>query len=160
MLFITTANVLDTIPPPLRDRMEVLELPGYTEEEKLAIARDHLVAKQVDQPRPDQEALIFTEPGLRAVIRGYTREAGVRNLEREVGAICRKIARRRAEGDEAKVKVTPEFVHELLGAPRFMDEEVKDRTKQSRRGHRHGVDAGGRRRAVRRGLSAWPATAR
>ncbi len=129
VLFITTANVLDTIPAPLRDRMEVLELPGYTEEEKLAIARDHLVAKQVLNHGLNKAQVTFTDAGLRAVIRGYTREAGVRNLEREIGAICRKIARRRAEGDEAKVKVTPEFVHEVLGAPRYMEEEVKDRTR-------------------------------
>jgi len=129
VLFITTANVLDTIPPPLRDRMEVLELPGYTEEEKLAIARDHLVAKQIENHGLTNKHVAFTDAGLRTVIRGYTREAGVRNLEREVGAICRKIARRRAEGDEGKVKVTPEFVEELLGAVRFMGEEVKDRTK-------------------------------
>jgi ATP-dependent Lon protease len=129
VLFITTANVLDTIPAPLRDRMEVLELPGYTEEEKLAIARDHLVAKQVQNHGLTKAQLTFTDQGLRTVIRGYTREAGVRNLEREIGAICRKIARRRAEGAEDKVKVTPELVHELLGAPRYMDEEVKDRTR-------------------------------
>jgi ATP-dependent Lon protease len=129
VLFITTANVLDTIPAPLRDRMEVLELPGYTEEEKLAIARDHLVAKQVQNHGLSKAQVTFTEQGLRAVIRGYTREAGVRNLEREIGAICRKIARRRAEGNEEKLKVTLELVHELLGAPRYMDEEVKDRTR-------------------------------
>ncbi len=129
VLFITTANVLDTIPPALRDRMEVLELPGYTEEEKLAIARDHLVSKQIQNHGLTNKHVTFTDAGLRAIIRGYTREAGVRNLEREVGAICRKIARRRAEGDEGKVKVTPEFVEELLGAMRFMGEEVKDRTK-------------------------------
>jgi ATP-dependent Lon protease len=129
VLFITTANVLDTIPPPLRDRMEVLELPGYTEEEKLAIAREHLVAKQVQNHGLSKAQVTFSDAGLRSVIRGYTREAGVRNLEREIGAICRKIARRHAEGDEEKVKVTPEFVHELLGAPRYMDEEVKDRTR-------------------------------
>ncbi|MCC7124633.1 MAG: endopeptidase La [Acidobacteria bacterium] len=130
VLFITTANVLDTIPGPLRDRMEILELAGYTEEEKLAIARDHLVAKQVQNHGLTNKHVTFTDGGLRTVIRGYTREAGVRNLEREIGAICRKIARRRAEGDEAKVRVTPELVHELLGAPRFMDEEVEHRTKQ------------------------------
>jgi ATP-dependent Lon protease len=129
VLFITTANVLDTIPPPLRDRMEVLELPGYTEEEKLAIARDHLVAKQVQNHGLNKSQITFPDQGLRAVIRGYTREAGVRNLEREIGAICRKIARRRAEGDEEKVRVTPEFVHQLLGAPRYLEEEVKDRTR-------------------------------
>jgi ATP-dependent Lon protease len=130
VLFITTANVLDTIPGPLRDRMEVLELAGYTEEEKLAIARDHLVGKQVQNHGLTPKQVTFTDPGLRAVVRGYTREAGVRNLEREVGAICRKIARRRAEGDEAKIRVTPELVHELLGAPRFLQEEVEQRTKQ------------------------------
>jgi ATP-dependent Lon protease len=130
VLFITTANVLDTIPGPLRDRMEVLELAGYTEEEKLAIARDHLVAKQVLNHGLTSKQVTFSDPGLRAIIRGYTREAGVRNLEREIGAICRKIARRRAEGDEAKIRVTPELVSELLGAPRFMEEEVEQRTKQ------------------------------
>jgi ATP-dependent Lon protease len=130
VLFITTANVLDTIPGPLRDRMEVLELAGYTEEEKLAIARDHLVAKQVRNHGLTSKQLTFADGGLRAIIRGYTREAGVRNLEREIGAICRKIARRRAEGDEAKIRVTPELVHELLGAPRFLEEEVEQRTKQ------------------------------
>jgi ATP-dependent Lon protease len=129
VLFITTANVLDTIPAPLRDRMEVLELPGYTEEEKLAIARDHLVAKQVQNHGLNKSQVSFTDQGLRTVIRGYTREAGVRNLEREIGAVLRKLARRRAEGDEDKVKVTPELVNELLGAPRYMDEEVKDRTR-------------------------------
>jgi ATP-dependent Lon protease len=130
VLFITTANVLDTIPGPLRDRMEVLELAGYTEEEKLAIAREHLVAKQVQNHGLTSKHVSFSDPALRAVIRGYTREAGVRNLEREIGAICRKVARRRAEGDEAKIRVTPELVNELLGAPRFMDEEVEQRTKQ------------------------------
>ena len=100
VLFITTANVLDPVPPALRDRMEVLEIPGYTEEEKLAIARDHLVQKQVTNHGLTPEQLTITDDALRAVIRGYTREAGVRNLEREIGALCRKAARRRAEGDE------------------------------------------------------------
>jgi ATP-dependent Lon protease len=130
VLFITTANVLDTIPGPLRDRMEVLELAGYTEEEKLAIARDHLVAKQVQNHGLTSKHVTFADGGLRAIIRGYTREAGVRNLEREIGAICRKIARRRAEGDETKIRVTPELVYELLGAPRYLEEEVEQRTKQ------------------------------
>ena len=130
VLFITTANVLDTIPPPLRDRMEVLEIAGYTEEEKLNIATDHLVAKQVKNNGLTSEYLRFTPAGLRQVIRGYTREAGVRNLEREIGSLCRKAARRRAEGDETPIEVTPEVVVEMLGAPRFLDEEVKDRTKE------------------------------
>jgi ATP-dependent Lon protease len=130
VLFITTANVLDPIPPALRDRMEVLELPGYTEEEKLAIARDHLVDKQVANHGLTAEQLAITDAALRTVIRGYTREAGVRNLEREIGAVCRKAARRRAEGDESPLVVTPEVVVEMLGAPTFMDEEMEERTKE------------------------------
>ncbi|MBI2222758.1 MAG: endopeptidase La [Acidobacteria bacterium] len=129
VMFITTANVLDTIPAALRDRMEVLELPGYTEDEKLNIAREHLVGKQVKNHGLTPEQIALTDAGLSAVIRGYTREAGVRNLEREIGALCRKVARRRAEGDEQTVTITPEVVMEMLGAPRFLDEELEERTK-------------------------------
>jgi ATP-dependent Lon protease len=129
VLFLTTANVMDPIPPALRDRMEVLELAGYTEEEKLKIAFEHLVAKQVKNHGLTPEQLEFTEPAVREVIRGYTREAGVRNLERELGALCRKVARRRAEGDETKVVISPEVVVEMLGAPSFLDEEIENRTK-------------------------------
>ena len=130
VLFITTANVLDPIPPALRDRMEVLELPGYTEEEKLVIATEHLLGRQIENHGLTAEQVIFTEEALRGVIRGYTREAGVRNLEREIGALCRKVARRRAEGDESPVEITPETVVEMLGAPKHPDEEVADRTKR------------------------------
>ena len=130
VLFITTANVLDPIPPALRDRMEVLEVPGYTEEEKLAIARDHLVEKQVKNHGLTPEQFAITDAALGAVIRGYTREAGVRNLEREIGALCRKAARRRAEGREDPLIVTPDVVGELLGAPAFMDEEMAERTRE------------------------------
>ena len=129
VLFITTANILDPVPPALRDRMEVLELAGYTEEEKLAIARDHLVGRQVPNHGLTEKQVTFTEAGLRVIIRGYTREAGVRNLEREIGAICRKVARKRAEGHQARIKVTPDMVHQFLGAPRFLDEELEERTK-------------------------------
>ena len=129
VLFITTANVLDPIPPALRDRMEVLELPGYTEDEKLMIATDHLVGRQIPNHGLTAEQIQFTEPALRAIIGGYTREAGVRNLEREIGALCRKVARKRAEGSEDPVEVTPDAVVEMLGAPKFLDEEVVDRTK-------------------------------
>jgi len=129
VLFITTANVLHPIPPALRDRMEVLEIPGYTEEEKLAIAREHLVSKQVGNHGLTAEQLTITDAALAAVIRGYTREAGVRNLEREIGALCRKAARRRAEGDESPLTVTPDVVVELLGAPTYLDEEIEERTK-------------------------------
>ena len=129
ILFITTANFLDPVPPALRDRMEVLELPGYTDEEKLTIAREHLVGRQIENHGLSSDHLRFEGPALQAVIRGYTREAGVRNLEREIGAVCRKVARRRAEGDEAPVVVTPDTVTEMLGAPTFHDEEVAERTK-------------------------------
>jgi len=129
VLFITTANVLDPVPPALRDRMEVLEIPGYTEEEKLAIAREHLVQKQVTNHGLRPEQFSITDEALRTVIRGYTREAGVRNLEREIAALCRKAARRRAEGDEAPVTITPAVVVAMLGAPTFMDEEMEERTK-------------------------------
>jgi len=129
VLFITTANVLDPIAPPLRDRMEVLELVGYTEEEKLQIAIEHLVARQVENHGLTAEKITFTDDALRAVIRGYTREAGVRNLEREIGALCRKVARRHAEGTDEAITIAPETVTELLGVPRFEDEEVAERTK-------------------------------
>jgi len=129
VLFLTTANVLDPVPPALRDRMEVLELAGYTEEEKLKIAFEHLIAKQVTNHGLTGEQVEFTEPAIRSVIRGYTREAGVRNLEREIGALCRKVARRRAEGDEARVVISPDVVMAMLGAPVFLDEEIENRTK-------------------------------
>ena len=130
VLFITTANVLDTVPPALRDRLEVLEIAGYTEEEKLAIATDHLIAKQVKNHGLTADVIRFTPEAVRQIIRGYTREAGVRNLERELAAICRKAARRRAEGDERAVEVTPDLVVELLGAPKHLDEEMEERTKE------------------------------
>ncbi len=129
VLFITTANVLDPVPPALKDRMEVLEIAGYTEEEKLKIATDHLVDKQVKNHGLTSEFIRFTPEALRQVIRGYTREAGVRNLEREIGALCRKVARRRAEGSETLIEITPATVIEMLGAPRFLEEEMEERTK-------------------------------
>jgi len=130
VLFITTANVLDPVPPALRDRMEVLEIPGYTEEEKLAIACEHLVQKQIGNNGLTPDQLTIGDDALRLVIRGYTREAGVRNLEREIGALCRKAARRRAEGDERPLAITPEVVVALLGAPLFLDEEMEERIKE------------------------------
>ena len=130
VLFITTANILDPIPAALRDRMEVLEIPGYTEEEKLAIARDHLVQKQITNHGLTAEQVTIADDALRTVIRGYTREAGVRNLEREIAALCRKAARRRAEGDDSPLTITPTVVVEMLGAPTFLDEEIEERTKE------------------------------
>src|SRR5881296_807672 len=130
VLFITTANVMDTVPPALRDRMEVIPLAGYTEEEKVAIAQRHLVLKQAREhglePVMDVE---FTPEALRLLARGYTREAGVRNLEREIASVCRKIARRRAEGQTDAMRITPDVVTSFLGVPRFELEEVEERTR-------------------------------
>ena len=130
VLFITTANVLDTVPPALRDRMEIIELPGYTEEEKVQIARKHLVPKQTrDHGLLEDDHIRWTDAALTHLIRCYTREAGLRNLEREIAAITRKMAKRRVEGHTAPVEVTPDLVGELLGAPRFLVEELEERTR-------------------------------
>ncbi|MCC6731238.1 MAG: endopeptidase La [Chthonomonadales bacterium] len=128
VLFITTANMLDTILPPLRDRMEIIEIAGYTEEEKTAIAQQHLVPKQVSEHGIDGR-VTFTTGALAAVIRGYTREAGVRSLERQIAAICRKATRSFAEGREEPLTVEPESVEEFLGAPRFEREELDERLR-------------------------------
>ncbi len=129
VLFITTANTLDTIPPPLRDRMEVLQLSGYTDEEKLSIAQGFLVPKQLAYHALKPEELILEPDAIRAVIRGYTREAGVRNLDREIATICRKAAREIAEGRQGPVRVTAEAVPAYLGRPRFF-EDVAERTER------------------------------
>jgi ATP-dependent Lon protease len=130
VLFITTANVIDNVPAPLRDRMEVINLAGYTEEEKVAIARRHLVPKQARQHGLEPGTDIAFEPeAIRLLARGYTREAGVRSLEREIASVCRKVARRRAEGDTEAVRVTPDVVVSFLGVPRFELEEVEQRTR-------------------------------
>jgi ATP-dependent Lon protease len=131
VMFITTANLLDPIPGPLRDRMEIIELPGYTEQEKVEIARRHLCPKQAaEHGLALDRDIAFTEPALRLLVRNYTREAGVRGLEREIAALCRKVARRRAEGDATPVTVDPERVTALLGAPRFLlEEEIAERTR-------------------------------
>ena len=125
VMFITTANVLDTIPAPLRDRMEILQLSGYTEEEKLHIAQQYLVPRQVRENSLRADEISFCEDALRRVIRDYTREAGVRNLEREIGTICRKVATRIAEGHQGAVEVTPELVAEYLGPARFFFEAAE-----------------------------------
>jgi ATP-dependent Lon protease len=130
VLFVTTANVMDTVPAPLRDRMEVIHLAGYTEEEKIAIARKHLVPKQATEHGLTADVdVTFTPEALRLLARGYTREAGVRNLEREIASVCRKIARRRAEGDTEPHTVTPDMVTGFLGVPRFESEELEERTR-------------------------------
>ncbi|MDO8589199.1 MAG: endopeptidase La [Armatimonadota bacterium] len=130
-MFITTANILDTILPPLRDRMEVLELGGYTEEEKLEIAKRHLLPKQLaEHGLKADEHISFLDDAITAITRGYTREAGVRNLEREIASVCRKVTREFAEGRTEAVKVDAERVSQYLGAPRFLHEEIKDRTSE------------------------------
>jgi len=127
VLFIATANTLDTIPGPLRDRMEVLTLAGYTDEEKVGIARDYLIPKQLVAHGLAAHELSFEPEALRQIVRGYTREAGVRNLEREIAAVARKVARRLAEGESEPVRITGDNLVEYLGRPRFFD-EVADRT--------------------------------
>lgn len=128
VLFICTANILDPIPPALRDRMEVIELPGYTEEEKLEIAKRHLIPKQAQEHGLKlHEQIAFTDKAVVKLIREYTREAGLRNLEREIASIVRKITKRIAEGKEERCEVTPDLVERFLGAPRFFEEEGKDR---------------------------------
>lgn len=131
VMFITTANMLDTILPPLRDRMEILELPGYTEEEKLQIAKRHLIPKQLaEHGLLEGTHITWTDDAVRDIARGYTREAGVRNLEREIASICRKVTREYAEGRIEPVNVTVEQVGNYLGSPRYLFEEIKDRTTE------------------------------
>jgi ATP-dependent Lon protease len=123
VMFVTTANTLDTIPGPLRDRMEVIQLAGYTEEEKLQIAKRYLVPRQIERNGLKKSKLGFTDSGLKTIIEDYTREAGVRQLEREIGAAARKVARMIAEDPKTpKVSVTEARARELLGRPRFYSE--------------------------------------
>ena len=125
VMFITTANVLHTIPEPLRDRMEVLELAGYTEEEKIKIAQQYLIPRQIRENGLRTEEIIFTIEGIRQVIRDYTREAGVRNMERELGSICRKVVTQVAEGKVQSVTITSEKVSEYLGKPKYFFEAAE-----------------------------------
>ena len=127
VLFIATANTLETIPGPLRDRMEVLSLSGYTDEEKVGIARQYLIPKQLAAHGLSADELSFDPEAIRQIVRGYTREAGVRNLEREIATVARKLARRLAEGQREPVRITPANLGEYLGRPRFFD-EVAERT--------------------------------
>jgi ATP-dependent Lon protease len=121
VLFITTANSIDLIPPPLRDRMEVIQLAGYTEEEKLEIAKRYLVPRQIERNGLTPGKIAFNDDALRLIVDGYTREAGVRNLEREIGSACRKVAREYAEGTRTRKRtVTPRAVRDLLGRRRFV----------------------------------------
>ena len=132
VLFIATANWMDPIPEPLRDRMEIIELPGYTEVEKVHIAQKYLVPKQTtEHGLKVGEQVTFTDDGLREIIHSYTREAGVRNLEREIATLVRKQARRIAENEIGLLTVTPDVVRKTLGVPKFRSErEVEDRVKR------------------------------
>src|SRR5207247_107696 len=129
VLFICTANQLETIPPPLLDRMDAIQLSGYTEDEKVEIAKRYLVPKQLDAHGLSAGKVEFTEEGLRLVIREYTREAGLRNLERRIADLCRKSARRIAEGKGRKIRIEEKRVREWLGARRFVG-ELRQRTPE------------------------------
>jgi ATP-dependent Lon protease len=124
VMFITTANLLDPVQPAFRDRMEVIELTGYTEEEKVAIAKKHLVPKQLAEHGLTTRNIQFTDAAIRTIITQYTREAGLRNLEREIGSICRKVTRRIAEGKRSPFRIGPENLYEYLGAPKILPEEL------------------------------------
>ena len=129
VMFITTANVLDTIPFALRDRMEVLELPGYSEDQKLMIAKEFLIPKQVSEHGLSSEFIEFNDEALQVIINSYTREAGVRNLEREIASVCRGVAKDVAQGIMGKVMVAPDILHKLLGPVKFFP-EVAERTSE------------------------------
>ena len=129
VMFITTANTLETVPGPLLDRMEIIPLSGYTDREKIAIARGYLIPRQLRENGLRAKEVTFSDESLQKIIREYTREAGVRNLERKIGAACRKVGTRIAEGKRSSVKVTPKVVEELLDNPIYLgQEEVSRRT--------------------------------
>jgi ATP-dependent Lon protease len=125
VMFITTANVLDPIPPALRDRMETLELPGYSEDEKMMIAKEFLIPKQINEHGLSSEFIEFQDAALQMIISSYTREAGVRNLEREIAAICRGVAKDVARGIMEKVVLVPEKLHKFLGPVKFFLEAAE-----------------------------------
>jgi len=130
VLFVATANVLHTIPPPLQDRMEILRLHGYTEAEKLEIAKQYLIKKQRENTGLTDKNIVFADDAIVEMIRSYTREAGVRNLEREIGNICRKVARRVVkQGAKHKEEITAANVNEFLGVPKFRDSQVHEKSE-------------------------------
>lgn len=127
VMFLATANVLETIPAALRDRMEVIQLSGYTEDEKLKIAKQYLLPKQIKENGINDKLIEVTDSGLKYTIENYTREAGLRNLERLIGTLCRKVARKVAEGEKERVKVDEDMVVKFLGAPVYSREDVQER---------------------------------
>ncbi len=129
VMFITTANLLEPIPSPLRDRMEIIKLSGYTDKEKKAIAKGYLIPRQIKENGLRSKEISFTDPALQKIIRSYTRESGVRNLEREIGSLCRKVVTQIAEGKVENVKIGVKEVVEFLGRQRYYgDEEIANRT--------------------------------
>jgi len=129
VMFITTANLLGPIPSPLRDRMEIIKLSGYTDREKKSIAKGYLIPRQIKENGLRSEEISFTDPALQKIIRSYTRESGVRNLEREIGSLCRKVVTQIAEGKVESVKIGVKEIAEYLGRPRYYgDEEIANRT--------------------------------
>ncbi len=129
VMFIATANILDTIPPALLDRMEVLDLPGYTEEEKLGIARNYLIPRQIHEHGINGDQFKIEDEAVKVMIRNYTREAGLRNLEREIATICRGVARKMAEGLQESITIRSDDLHEYLGPVKFIS-EVAERTAE------------------------------
>ena len=127
VMFITTANTTETIPRPLLDRMEVIEVSGYTEEEKLKIAQKYLVPKQIKENGLTKENIAFTKTGLRTIIDYYTRESGVRNLEREIGTLCRRVARQYVSGNKEKVSLNAAKVEELLGKKKYHFDKIRNK---------------------------------
>ena len=129
VMFLATGNVLETIPQALRDRMEVIQLSGYSEEEKLTIAKKYLVRKQLEENGIGEKSVEFKDDGLKKIIGSYTREAGLRNLEREIGSVCRKIAREVAQGNNDKFVVNAKYVEKLLGPPKYLPEDDLDKNE-------------------------------
>ncbi len=126
VMFLATANVLENIPGPLRDRMEVINLSGYTQEEKLEISKQYLIPKQMDENGITDDHIAFHDEGVKSVIDGFTREAGLRNLERQIGSLCRKVAKKIATGESDKTHILPDAVEELLGPALYSKEDGKD----------------------------------
>ena len=151
VLFICTANMLDPIPEPLRDRMEIIELTGYTEDEKVHIAFRYLIPRQIKENGIEAKDIEFPEAAVRSMVRHYTHEAGVRKLEQWIGTVCRKQARRIAEGLTDKLVVTPAVIQEFLGGVKVrVDTEIAERTKRPGRCRGTGLDSSGRRHSVYR----------
>jgi ATP-dependent Lon protease len=130
VLFVATANVLHTIPAPLQDRMEILRLHGYTEDEKVEIAKNYLIRKHLENCGLSEKNIVFKDDAIQEIIRCYTREAGVRNLEREIGNVCRKVARRVVKnGQKHKEQITAANINEFLGVPKFRDSQVNEQSE-------------------------------